>query len=177
MRPWMFTPVTPRVLTFLESQPTPEPRITLFPAAGSTTDTSSLRHLSNWCPFVQLLHCHRLSMFLSRRVKRCALPISVSSRSRASAGTVMLQQVLLKVTVAINMIKILIPLYFHPTLTLDEDLHQRRSTLGSTEAAVFASDCRVVSWTFPRMNSCRSLRTWNLRRISIDVSNMSAAVS
>ncbi|KAJ8582337.1 hypothetical protein M405DRAFT_830816, partial [Rhizopogon salebrosus TDB-379] len=68
-------------------------------------------------------HCRQLLMFLSRRVKSATL-----------------QQVLVKVTAATDVMKILIHPHLHRTLILNEHLHQCRLTLGSMEAAVCVSD-------------------------------------
>ncbi|KAJ8592449.1 hypothetical protein M405DRAFT_812639, partial [Rhizopogon salebrosus TDB-379] len=69
------------------------------------------------------MHCRQLLMFLSRRVKSATL-----------------QQVLVKVTAATDVMKILIRPHLHRTLILNEHLHQCRLTLGSMEAVVCVSD-------------------------------------
>jgi hypothetical protein len=63
--------------------------------------------------------------------------------SQASICSATLQQVLVKVTAATDVMKILIRPHLHRTLILNEHLHQCGLTLGSMEAVVCVSD---VEW-------------------------------
>ena len=81
----------------------------------------------------------------------CAQPLFIVFDLKHLICSATLQQVLVKVTAATDVMNILIHPHLHQTLILNEHLHQYKLMLESMEAAVCVSDCSVVSCTLSPM--------------------------
>jgi hypothetical protein len=123
-----------------QSRPQTAASTILTPAPPSTVK-SSLRHISNWWP-VRTGHALPpivdVPLAQGKEVRPAAFHCLRGSQASICSAT--LRQVLLNVTAATDVMKILIHPHLHRTLILNEHLHQCRLTLGSMEAAICVSD-------------------------------------